>query len=169
LANDLHALHALVSGQIEIGTFRINAARERTMRMQQAQARAFDEAAELAEQAAQQEQATKDYFAARANDPRIRRQREAKELRRRFGIGYVDTEHYPRVMALLRRISNDQRIPTEDVAWLQTEASDCWTDELRSAWNVMEAKFLSDAWQARGDPWDVINVSDVLRPRRSRA
>jgi hypothetical protein len=163
LANDLHALHALVSGQIEIGTFRINAARERTMRMQQAQARAFDKSAELAEQAAQQEQATKDYFAARANDPRIRRQREAKELRRRFGIGYVDTEHYPRVMALLRRISNDQRIPTEDVAWLQTEASDCWTDELRSAWNVMEAKFLSDAWQARGDPWDAINASSHWR------
>lgn len=163
LANDLRALHALVGGQIEIGTFRINAARERTMRMQQAQARAFDEAAELAEQAAQQEQATKAYFAARANDPQIRRQREAKELRSRFGIGYVDTEHYPRVMALLRRISNGQRLPPEDVAWLQTEAAECWTDELRSAWNMLEAKALSDAWKAKGDPWDAINASSHWR------
>jgi hypothetical protein len=163
LANDLRALHALVGGQIEIGTFRINAARERTMRMQQAQARAFDEAAELAEQAAQREQATKAYFAARANDPQIRRQREAKELRSRFGIGYVDTEHYPRVMALLRRISNGQRLPPEDVAWLQTEAADCWTDELRSAWNMLEAKALSDAWKAKGDPWDAINASSHWR------
>jgi len=163
LANDLRALHALVSGQIEIATFRINAARERTMRMQQAQARAFDEAAELAEQAAQQEQGTKAYFAARANDPQIRRQREAKELRSRFGIGYVDTEHYPRVMALLRRISNGQRLPPEDVAWLQTEAADCWTDELRSAWNMLEAKALSDAWKVRGDPWDAINASSHWR------
>lgn len=163
LANDLRALHALINGQIDIDTFRINAARERTMRMQQAQARAFDEAAELAEQAAQQEQATKAYFAARANDPQIRRQREAKELRSRFGIGYVDTEHYPRVMALLRRISNGQRLPPEDVAWLQTEAADCWTDELRSAWNMLEAKALSDAWKAKGDPWDAINASSHWR------
>lgn len=163
LANDLRALHALINGQIDINKFCINAERERTLRMQHAQARAFDKAAELAELAEQRQQASKAYFAAIENDPKLRRQREAKELRKRFGIGYVDSEHYPRIMALLRRLSDDHRLQPADVAWLQTEAEDCWTDEVQKAYHMIEAKALSEAWRARSDPWDAINASSHWR------
>ena len=62
VANDLRALHALVNGQVDFGTFAKKAELERTMRMQKAQARAYEKAAELAELAAQREQETKAYF-----------------------------------------------------------------------------------------------------------
>ena len=103
------------------------------------------------------------YCAAMSDDPTLRRQREAKDLRNRFGIGYVEPDHYPRVMSMLRRISVGGRLQPDEVVWLQTEADDCWTDQLAKAWHTLEAKALSDAWRTGGDPWDAINGSSHWR------
>ena len=42
--------------------------------------------------AAERAAAIKEHFAALDRDPKLRRQREAKQLRHRFGIGYVESE-----------------------------------------------------------------------------
>lgn len=89
----------------------------------------------------------------------MRRKREAKELRRRFNVGYVEGEHYQRVMALLRQIANRQRLKANDVMWLMTEADYCWTEELQKAWHTLEATALSKAWERGGDAWDAVNAS----------
>ena len=38
------------------------------------------------------------YFDAQANDPARRRRQEAKDLRTRYSLGFVDSDIYPRVM-----------------------------------------------------------------------
>lgn len=161
--NRLHALHALACGSINWEAYERAAKLEQSARVEHAIEQAATNAAALAAHAAQRAADLKDYFAAKANDPKLRRQKEAKELRSRFGIEYVDADHYPRVMSLLRRVSNGDRLHTDDVVWLQTEAEECWTEELQRAWNTIEAEALTRAWSRSGDPWDAINASSHWR------
>ena len=105
----------------------------------------------------------KEFFAAQARDPKLRRQREAKELRQCFGIGFVGSEHYPRVMSLLWRVSSGDRLNVDDVVYLQTEAEDCWTEELQRAWHAIEAEALAREWERSHDPWNAINASSHWR------
>lgn len=161
--NGYASLDAWINKQIDWDTFQKRAASERIDRIGLAEAKAAEDAATLAEQIAERNKAVAAHFAAIANDPKIRRQREAKELRSRFGIGYVDREYYQRIMGLLRGLSKGQRLNAEDVAWLQTEVDHCWTPELQKAWHVNEAEALSNSWRASSDPWDAINASSHWR------
>lgn len=159
----LKALWQLASGEIGWATFPHKAELERTDRIEIAQKRDVENADALAALAEQRAAELKEFFAAKARDPKLRRQREAKELRQRFGIGYVDSDYYPRVMSLLRRLSNGDRLNSEDIVWLQTEAEECWTEELQSAWNAIEAEALTREWERSGNPWDAINACSHWR------
>ena len=89
----------------------------------------------------------------------LSRKREARELRDRFDIGFIETEHYSRAMRLLKQVASGNRLAPEDVAWLSTEAVDCWTDALQKAWHRLEAEALTKAWEESRDPWDAVNAS----------
>ena len=162
-SNGLLALDALASGQLPLADFQAQAAKERNSRIQQASIQAAEAEAEAARIAAAKADAVKATFAAMASDPVLRRKREAKELRRRFGLGYVEDEHYGRVIGLLKRVAKGQRLALEDVAWLRTEAEYCWTDELQTAWHGLEAQALTEAWDRTGDAWNAVNASGHWR------
>lgn len=159
----LHALVTLADGKTTLAEFRAAAEQEQAARIEEASAKALKDAAELAERADARAAAVKATFAAMANDPVLRRKREAKELRKRFGVGYVECEDYRRVMALLRQVATGQRLTVEDLAWLKTEADYCWTDELQRAWHALEAAALTKAWESSGDPWNAVNASGHWR------
>jgi len=159
----LEALLLLVAGEIGWESFQQKAEQERADRIELAGKRAAEKADALAAQATQRAIELKEFFAAQARNPKLIRQREAKELRQRFGIGYVDSEYYPRVMSLLRRVSKGDRLSSEDVVWIQTEAEECWTDELQKAWNAIEAEALTREWERSGNPWDAVNASSHWR------
>ena len=155
----LNSLLALATGQIDRPAFEEAAARERSDRIQSAKDEADRVAAEQARKAEAMDAAVKARFAAMENDPVLRRKREARELRDRFGIGFIETEHYPRAMRLLKQVASGNRLTAEDVAWLSTEAVDCWTDALQQAWHRLEAEALTMAWEDGGDLWDAVNAS----------
>jgi hypothetical protein len=159
----LHALVTLSDGKTTLGEFRAAAEQEQAARIEEASAKALKDEAELAERTEARAAAVKATFAAMANDPVLRRKREAKELRQRFGVGYVESEDYRRVMALLRQVANGRRLTVEDLAWLKTEADYCWTDELQKAWHALEAAALTKAWEQSGDPWNAVNASGHWR------
>ena len=159
----LHALVTLAEGKTTLGEFRAAAEQEQKVRIEEAAVKALKDAAELAERTEARAAAVQATFAAMANDPALRRKREAKELRQRFGVGYIESEDYPRVMALLRQVANGQRLTVEDLAWLKTEAGYCWTDELQRAWHALEAAALAKAWESSGDPWNAVNASGHWR------
>lgn len=159
VATGLHALCALADGKITQGEFSSRAEQEQAARIEEASAKAVKDAAERAACEEAKAAAIKETFAAMANDPVLRRKREARELRQRFGIGYVESEDYPRVMALLSQVANRRRLKAEDVAWLKTEADYCWTDSLQKAFHALEAEALTKAWETSGNPWDAVNAS----------
>ena len=159
----LHALNALAAGTISLGEFQEAAEKEQAARIEEASTKAAKDAAALAERTEARAAAVKAIFAAMANDPALRRKREAKELRQHFGVGYIESEDYPRVMALLRQVANGQRLKVEDLAWLKTEADYCWTDDLQRAWHLLEAEALTNAWESSGDPWNAVNASGHWR------
>tara|TARA_R110000782_G_scaffold270471_1_gene371501 strand:+ start:6069 stop:7214 length:1146 start_codon:yes stop_codon:yes gene_type:complete len=159
----LHALITLADGKTTLGEFRAAAEQEQAARIEEAAVKTLKDAAELAERAEAKAAAVKATFAAMANDPALRRKREAKELRQRFGVGYIESEDYPRAMALLRQVANGQRLKVEDLVWLKTEAEYCWTDELQRAWHALEAAALTEAWESSGDPWNAVNASGHWR------
>ena len=161
--NKLDALCLLVAGEIGWEAFQQKAKLERADRIALADKRAAESAEALAAQAMQRAAELKEFFAAQASDPKLKRQREAKELRQRFAIGFVDSGHYPRVMSLLRRVSSGGRLNADDVVWLQTEAEDCWTEELQRAWHAIEAEALMREWERSHDPWNAINASSHWR------
>lgn len=162
-SNGLHALANLVNDQAGCwDTFQRSAEQERSERIQQALERAVRESEELAERDSIMAAAIRETFAAKANDPILRQKREAKELRTRFNLGYVEPEHYRRVITLLKRVASEQRLNPDDVAWLITEAG-CWMDELRQAWHSLEAAALTKLWENGGFPWDAVNASGHWR------
>ncbi|MDF8335904.1 hypothetical protein [Novosphingobium cyanobacteriorum] len=159
----LHALITLADGKTTLGEFRAAAEQEQAARIEEAAVKALKDAAEFSERAEAKAAAVKATFAAMANDPTLRRKREAKELRQRFGVGYIESEDYPRAMALLRQVANGQRLKVGDLAWLKTEAEYCWTDELQKAWHRLEAQALTEAWERTGDAWNAVNASGHWR------
>ncbi len=159
----LHSLITLADGKATLGEFRSAAEQEQAARIEEAAVKALKDAAELSERAEAKAAAVKATFAAMAKDPVLRRKREAKDLRRRFGLGYVDDEHYGRVIGLLKQVEKGQRLRTEDVAWLRAEAEYCWTDELQKAWHCLEAQALTEAWERTGDAWNAVNASGHWR------
>ena len=159
MSRGLDSLLALANGQIDRSTFEEAAARERSDRIQRAKENADRAAAEHARKAEAMDAAVKARFAAMENDPVLRRKRESRKLRDRFDIGFIETEHYPRAMRLLKQVASGNRLAPEDVAWLSTEAVDCWTDALQQAWHRLEAEELTKAWEENRDPWDAVNAS----------
>ncbi|MFA5581594.1 MAG: hypothetical protein WDA25_06525 [Paracoccaceae bacterium] len=155
----LNSLLALATGQIDRPTFEEAAARERSDRIQRAKEDADRVTAEQTQKAKAMDAAIKARFAAMDNDPVLRKRREARELRDRFDIGFIETEHYPRAMRLLKQVASGDRLAPEDVAWLSTEVVDCWTDALQKAWHRLEAEALTKAWEESRDPWDAVNAS----------
>lgn len=159
LASGLCSLHALIEGQTDLETFKRDATAERALRMESAQIAAREQAADEEKLMAERAAASAAIF----SDPAFRRRQEAKQLRRKFKHSYVEPEHYPRVMKLLNLVSQGQRLRPEDVAWLQTIPKDCWTDEVATAWHLIEAEALTTTWEKTGDPWAAVNASKHWR------
>lgn len=159
----LAALHDLAVGTITSEEFRTRSAHERSKRMVTAKANAERERTAVAERAAQLEAASKANFEKMENDPRLRRRREARDLRRKYGVGYVEPEHYPRVMKLLKCVDSGKRISPEEFAWISSQPECYLTEELRIAYHRIEAEALTTEWNKTGDPWAAINASSLWR------
>lgn len=158
-SSGLHALLAFATSQIDQDAFCDQAARERSDRIKKAKIEADEAAAEQARKKEAMNAAVKARFDAMQNDPALRKKSEARELRNRFDIGFVEREHFPRVMRLLKQVSGGKRLTPDDVAWLSTEASDYWTDALQRAWHRLEAEALTKAWKSGNKLWDAVNAS----------
>ena len=162
MASGLGCLHALVEGRIDLEAFQREAAIERTHRMELAETATRKAAADEAKRKAERAAASAAIF----DDPAYKRRQETKRLRRVFSLGYIEAEHYPRIMGVLRTLEQGQRLRPEDVVWLQTEAEDCWTDAVAAAYHLIEAEALTEAWRVTGDLWVAVNASSHWRKCR---
>lgn len=155
----LLCLHALVEGQVDLATFNRDALIERKDRIEKAEIAARKAATDAEKLKTERAAASAEIF----NDPEYKRRREAKQLRREFGLGFVEPEHYPRIMRLLKLLKDRKRLPPKEVIWFQTEADYCWTKAVSSTWHSIEAEALTDSWRVTGDPWEAINACSHWR------
>ena len=159
LGNNLLCLHALVEGRTDFDTFALKAGDERAHRMDIAKIAASEAADKEARLKAERAAASAEIF----SDPHYQRRQESKQLKRRFDLGYIEPEHYPRAMRLLQSLAKGKRLRPEDIVWLQAAGDECWTAAVAAAWHLVEAEVLTAAWRASNDPWDAINASSHWR------
>ena len=159
LTKKLLSLYALIEGRLDFDSFALQAGDERARRMDVAKIAAIEAADEEARLKAERAAASAEIF----SDPRYKRRQETKQLKRRFNLGYIEQERYPRAIRSLQSLANGVRLHPNDVVWLQAGGDDCWTDEVAAAWHLVEAEVLTAAWHASKDPWDAINASSHWR------
>ncbi len=123
------------------------------------EAKAAVEAQEKADQLLQDAETDKKnaiIFAAR--EKKLDRRRAARALSDKYVQGYIEQEAYGRVMRILRSVAAGKPIGDRDLAWLGSDGSDYWTDELRKAHHRLLAERLTDEWRQTGDPWKAVNA-----------
>lgn len=101
---------------------------------------------------------------ARVSDPKYIARAKNRALRERYGIeGYVDEEHFGRLMSILRTVDAGRRIGEVDYAWLCSEGEEYFTEQLRMAYHHLEATALADEFREKGDCWLAVNASSHFR------
>ncbi|MEW6520832.1 MAG: hypothetical protein AB1461_15615 [Thermodesulfobacteriota bacterium] len=100
------------------------------------------------------------------NDPKNIARAKQKELRDRYGLSYyIEKEHFPRLMDILRRADGGIRLTQEDLVWLTAKHDDCdyFTEELRERYHENEAVFYACEFEKSKDPWSAVNASSHYR------
>lgn len=100
------------------------------------------------------------------NDPRTIAKREQNDLRSRYELSfYIEKEHFPRLMNILRRVDRGIRLTEDDIVWLTTKDDDYeyYTTELRERYHENEAEFYAGELKKSKDPWNAVNASSHYR------
>lgn len=167
----LTALGQLARGEITYAAFRETAAAEQTKREQVVKAdRQAKHAAMLAREAEQKAREA-EYWTqqeaarlARESDPKYIARMKNRALRVRYGIEvFVEQEHFPRLMDILRRFDDGSRLSDDDVLWMTTEGKGYYSEILQTAFHEREAEFYTNEYRRTSDPWNAVNASGHFR------
>ena len=151
--------------------FRETAAAEQTKREQVVKAdRQAKHAAMLAREAEQKAREA-EYWAqqeaarlARESDPKYIARMKNRALRVRYGIEvFVEQEHFPRLMNILHRLYDGNRLTDDDVLWMTTEGQNYYSETLQAEFHKREAEFYASEYRRTTDPWNAVNASGHLR------
>lgn len=161
---NLMSLYRLVVGDISQESFRDLAIVEQKARIDAATATRLAKAeAKVAHEAEMDAQAQTARIK-RESDPKYISIRRNKELRLRYGVmGYVEEEHFGRLMNILRKADASLRFSEEDFAWLSSAGEDYFSDEIYTAYHRAEAAAMAQEFSNTGDPWSAISASSHYR------
>ena len=100
----------------------------------------------------------------RESDPRYIARRKSREQRKKYGIdGYVEQEHFHRLMAILRRLENRERVAETEMVWLATEGREYRTEEVLRAHHRIEADAFLTEYRETANVWKAVTASRHLR------
>jgi len=102
---------------------------------------------------------------------RLRQRSKAKakqsRLKQKYGLDYfVERSCYPKLMHILRKVENRIRLTENDIIWLNTEAEEYFTQELRESFHKNEAQFYKDKFKKDQNPWSAVSASSHYRKCR---
>jgi hypothetical protein len=104
-----------------------------------------------------------DFHYLRARNARSPQRR--KMLWAKYGIGFVESAHMSRMIAILERVEVGARVADADVLWLVT--NDYRTYELQRAIHEIEAKYFQEVFEKTNEPWAAVNASSNFRKAAS--
>lgn len=151
------ALLELASGKMDREAFRTKSRKELERRLSE---KIKAEQRELTERRRRDEATDRTN---RALFAKKEKQLESRRFRDRLGQGYIEREHYGRVMRILRSVADGYPLDANDITWLGSIGSDYWTIELRRAHHFNQATALTEAWRKTGDAWQAINACSHWR------
>lgn len=100
----------------------------------------------------------------RESDPKFIAKMKNQQLREQYGLNeYVEKQYFSRLMDIIHRFDEGNRLTDEDVLWLTTEGKDYYTDILKVAFHEREAEFYSSEYKRTSDPWMAVNASGHFR------
>lgn len=167
----LTALERLARGEITYEVFRNAAASEQTKREQIVEAEEQAKQASLLAKAIEQKAREAAYLAkheaerlARERDPKYIAKMRNQALRSRYGIElFIEQEHFPQLMRILRRFDDGNRLTDDDLLWMTTEGKDYFSEAFQSAFHAREADFFACEYRRTNDPWNAVNASGHYR------
>lgn len=167
----LSALWQLASGEISYELFRPIAEREQVQRKQLVEAEWQAREAEKKAREAEYKARAAEYWArveaermARESDPKYIAKMKNRALRERYGIdSFIEKNHLPRLMNILRRLDDGSRLSDDDVLWLKSDGQDYYSDTLQLAFHEREAEFYISEYRRTSDPWNAVNASGHFR------
>lgn len=168
---NLHSLHQLALGHLSFDEFSTQAADEQIKRIQAAETqRLADEEKhrqferERKEKIKKAQDAAKAARIARESDPKYIAKVKNQNLRAKYGLGwFIERGDFPILMNILERADNGQRLSEKDILWLTTDGDEYYTDELRSRFHSIEAKFYTNQYKKTQDLWMLVNASSHYR------
>lgn len=99
-----------------------------------------------------------------ANDPRNIAKAKLKTLRQKYGIeGFIEQIHFAKLMDFLQRMDAGNRLSENEIVWLQTEAKEYYTPEVKHRYHKNEAKFYIGEFIKTKDAWSAVNASSHYR------
>jgi len=115
--------------------------------------------------AQQQEEAKRRAF---DNDPRNIAKAKQLKLRGKYGLScFIEKADYKKLMDILRRVDNGERLSEDEVFWLSTKRKDFYTgyftEELKVGFHKNEANFYKKEFENSKDPWLAVNASSHYR------
>ena len=171
--NGFLALLSYVKNEISFVDFQKAAEPEQAKRQELTKARISWEEAErrkkreaLLAKARQEQERVAARRRAYENDPKTIAKRKQNKLRARYDLSfYIEREHFPRLMNILRNVDRGLRLTENDIAWLTTKDYEYgyYTEELRERYHENEAEFYAKEFQKRRDPWLAVNASSHFR------
>lgn len=163
----LHALSSYAKGGMADADFAKAAQAEQEARRgaaEQARAEATARAdARNAEMQAHQQAIEADRLR-RESDPRCIARRRNQALREKYGIpGYVEQDHFQRLMAILTRLDNRGRVAETEMVWLATEGREHRTEQVLRAYHRIEADAALAEYHTTANVWKAVTASGHLR------
>ena len=171
--NGFLALLSYVKNEISFVDFQKAARPEQAKRQELTKARISWEEAErrqkreaLLAKAKQEQERIAAQRRAYENDPKTIAKRKQNKLRARYDLSfYIEREHFPKLMNILRNVDKGLRLTENDIAWLTTKDYEYgyYTEELRERYHENEAEFYANEFKKRKDPWLAVNASSHFR------
>ena len=167
----LVALGQLARGDVAYAEFAAAAAREQIERERlveaQRQAKQALLAAKLAEQAAREAAWRAQQEAAQLaleSDPRHIANMETRALLERYEIyEFIEPKLFPRLMSILHRLDQGERLADDDALWLKVEGKTHDFKGVRVAFHAREAEYFHGEYTRTNDPWNAVNASSHYR------
>ncbi|HJV24243.1 MAG TPA: hypothetical protein VJ673_01100 [Aromatoleum sp.] len=167
----LIALHRFAKGDTTYDEFCAAAGPEQERRQQAAEIERQAQHATVLVRAAEQKAREAEWFArqeaarhARESDPKYLAKLKNQALRESYGIDqYIEKDCFPRLMDILCRIDEGNRLSDDDVLWLTTDGKDYYSDRLQTAFHEREADFYAGEYKRTHDPWNAVNASGHYR------
>lgn len=167
----LASLVRLIQGELAYDAFREIAETEKAKRVQLTKEALHAEQAAKARLEAEQAARTRAYMEqlkaeriAYESTPQYQAKMRNKALRERFEIsGFVEQRHFARLINILRRLADEERLLDQDALWLASDGNEYFTPSLRAAFHAGEAQFFTSEYERTRDPWNAVNASGHLR------